>query len=88
VDIVIHDCRRRLGMGEGKAQYGELGSRFGEGPLITVPTITLEADATGAPHPGPGSHATKFSGPYSHRTIEGGVGRDLPKKPRKRSPKQ
>ncbi len=78
VDIVIHNYRWRLGLGDGEAQYGELESRLAEGPLITVPTITLEGDANGAPHPEPGSDATKFSGPYSHRTIEGGVGHNLP----------
>jgi pimeloyl-ACP methyl ester carboxylesterase len=48
------------------------------GPVITVPTITLEGDANGAPHPDPSSYAGRFSGRYSHRTIEGGVGHNLP----------
>jgi hypothetical protein len=39
-----------------------------------VPTITLEGDANGAPHPDPGSYAGKFSGPHAHRTITGGIG--------------
>ena len=46
--------------------------------MITVPTITLEGDANGAPHPEPSAYAHKFSGSYSHRTIEGGVGHNLP----------
>jgi pimeloyl-ACP methyl ester carboxylesterase len=77
VDIVIHNYRWRLGT-EGEPEYDELENRLAEGPLITVPTITLEGDANGAPHPEPSSYATKFSGPYSHRTIEGGIGHNLP----------
>jgi pimeloyl-ACP methyl ester carboxylesterase len=46
--------------------------------VITVPAITLEGDANGAPHPDPSSHATKFSGRYVHRTISRGVGHNLP----------
>ena len=78
VEIVIHNYRWRLGLAEGEAQYGELEERLAEAPVITVPTITLEGDANGAPHPDPSSYAEKFSGSYSHRTIEGGVGHNLP----------
>jgi pimeloyl-ACP methyl ester carboxylesterase len=78
VDIVIHNYRWRLGLGKSEAQYGELESQLAEGPPIAVPTITLEGDANGAPHPIPSSYAAKFSGPYSHRTITGGVGHNLP----------
>ena len=78
VEIVIHNYRWRLGLAEGEAQYRELEERLAEAPVITVPTITLEGDANGAPHPEPSSYAGKFSGSYSHRTIEGGVGHNLP----------
>jgi pimeloyl-ACP methyl ester carboxylesterase len=78
VDIVIHNYRWRLGLAEGEAQYGELEKRLAEGPVITVPTITLEGDANGAFHPDPSAYAGKFSGKYSHRTIEGGIGHNLP----------
>jgi pimeloyl-ACP methyl ester carboxylesterase len=78
VAIVIHNYRWRLGLAEGEAQYDELEKRLAEGPAITVPTITLEGDANGAPHPEPSVYAGKFSGPYSHRTIEGGIGHNLP----------
>ena len=78
VEIVIHNYRWRLGLAEGEAQYGELEERLAEAPVITVPTITLEGDANGAPHPDPSSYAAKFSGSYSHHTIEGGVGHNLP----------
>ena len=46
--------------------------------MITVPTITLQGDADGAPRPDPSSYAKKFSGKYSHRTIKGGIGHNLP----------
>lgn len=78
VAIVIHNYRWRIGLAEGEAEYAGLEQRLAEGPAITVPTITLEGDANGAPHPEPGTYAAKFSGPYSHRTIEGGVGHNLP----------
>ncbi len=78
VDIVIHNYRWRLGVADGEAEYGELEQRLAEGPAITVPAITLEGDANGAPHPEPSAYATKFAGKYSHRTIEGGIGHNLP----------
>ena len=78
VDIVIHNYRWRLGVAESEAQYGELEQRLAEAPVITVPTITLEGDANGAPHPEPSAYATKFSGKYSHRAVEGGIGHNLP----------
>jgi pimeloyl-ACP methyl ester carboxylesterase len=78
VDIVIHNYRWRLGLAEGEAEYAELERRLAQGPVITMPAITLEGDANGAPHPEPSAYATKFSGSYSHRTIEGGIGHNLP----------
>ena len=78
VDIVIHNYRWRLGLAEGEAEYSELENRLAEAPVITVPAITLEGDANGAPHPEPTAYANKFTGRYSHRTIEGGIGHNLP----------
>jgi pimeloyl-ACP methyl ester carboxylesterase len=78
VEVVIHNYRWRLGLADGESEYAELEERLARGPVIGVPTITLEGDANGAPHPDPGSYAEKFSGSYSHRTIEGGVGHNLP----------
>ena len=78
VDIVIHNYRWRLGLAEGEPRHDDLERRLAAGPVITVPTITLEGDANGAPHPDPSAYAAKFSGPYEHRTISGGVGHDLP----------
>jgi pimeloyl-ACP methyl ester carboxylesterase len=78
VSIVIHNYRWRLGLAEGDPKYDDLEKRLAEGPVITVPTVTLEGDANGAPHPDSSSYAKKFSGKYSHRTITGGVGHNLP----------
>jgi pimeloyl-ACP methyl ester carboxylesterase len=78
VDIVIHNYRWRLGLAEGDPQYDDLEKQLAEAPVITVPTITLEGDANGAPHPDASSYEEKFSGKYDHRIIEGGVGHNLP----------
>ena len=78
VDVVIHNYRWRLGLAEGEAEYAELEARLAAAPVIAVPTITLEGDVNGAPHPDPSAYASKFSGPYEHRTIGGGVGHNLP----------
>ena len=78
VAIVTHNYRWRLGLADGEPEYLELEKRLADGPVIAVPAITLEGDANGAPHPEPSAYAAKFSGPYSHRTIEGGVGHNLP----------
>jgi pimeloyl-ACP methyl ester carboxylesterase len=78
VAIVIHNYRWRLGLAEGEPKYDGLERRLAEGPVITVPTITLEGDANGAPHPDASSYAKKFSGKYAHRIINGGVGHNLP----------
>jgi pimeloyl-ACP methyl ester carboxylesterase len=78
VEIAIHNYRWRLGLAEGEAHYGDLERRLAEAPDITVPSITLEGDANGAPHPDPSAYAERFSGPYEHRTIEGGIGHNLP----------
>jgi pimeloyl-ACP methyl ester carboxylesterase len=78
VAITIHNYRWRLGLAEGEARYEELEKQLAEAPIITVPAITLEGDANGAPHPDPSAYAAKFSGPYSHRTLEGGIGHNLP----------
>ena len=78
VAVVIHNYRWRLGLAQGEPKYYALEKRLAEFPVITVPTITLEGDANGAPHPEPGSYAKKFSGKYAHRLIKGGVGHNLP----------
>jgi pimeloyl-ACP methyl ester carboxylesterase len=78
VPIVIHNYRWRLGLAEGEAKYDDLEKRLAQAPVISIPTITLEGDANGAPHPEPSSYANKFSGKYEHRTIKGGIGHNLP----------
>jgi len=78
VNIVIHNYRWRLGLAQGESQYDELEKRLAKGPVITVPTITLEGDANGAFHPPAGAYAGKFSGKYEHRVIRGGIGHNLP----------
>ena len=78
VDIVIHNYRWRLGLAEGEAKFADLETRLAAAPTISVPTITLEGDANGAPHAEPAAYAKKFTGKYLHRTIIGGVGHNLP----------
>ncbi len=78
VSIVIHNYRWRLALAEGEPKYDELEKRLAKGPVITVPTITLEGDVNGAPHPDPSSYAKKFAGKYTHRIIKGGIGHNLP----------
>jgi pimeloyl-ACP methyl ester carboxylesterase len=78
VSIVIHNYRWRLSLADGEAKYDDLEEKLAEAPVIRVPTIILEGDANGAPHPDPNAYAKKFSGKYSHRLITGGIGHNLP----------
>ena len=78
VAIVVHNYRWRLGLAAGEASYDDLERRLALAPVISVPTITLEGDANGAPHPDASAYARKFSGKYAHRVITGGIGHNLP----------
>jgi pimeloyl-ACP methyl ester carboxylesterase len=78
VDVVISNYRWRLGLAPSEPQYDDVERRLAEAPPIAVPTITLEGDANGAPHPEAGAYAAKFSGRYAHRVIAGGIGHNLP----------
>jgi pimeloyl-ACP methyl ester carboxylesterase len=78
VAITVHNYRWRLGLAEGEARCQALEDRLAKAPVIGVPTITLEGDANGAPHPEPGTYAKKFSGTYEHRLVSGGIGHNLP----------
>jgi pimeloyl-ACP methyl ester carboxylesterase len=78
VNIVIHNYRGRLGLADGEARYDDLEKRLALAPAITVPTITLEGDANGAPHPEAAAYAKNFTGWHRHRVISGGVGHNLP----------
>ena len=78
VAIVIHNYRWRLGLAAGESKYDGIEKKLAEGPVIGVPTITLEGDANGASHPDPSAYAKKFSGKHQHRLVEGGIGHNLP----------
>jgi pimeloyl-ACP methyl ester carboxylesterase len=78
VALVIHNYRWRQGLADGERKYDQYETRLATGPVITVPTITLEGDANGAPHPEPAAYAKKFSGRYEHRNVAGGIGHNLP----------
>jgi pimeloyl-ACP methyl ester carboxylesterase len=78
VAIVIHNYRWRLGLADGAEKLAAIEERLAAAPVISVPTITMEGDANGAPHPDAAAYAKKFSGPYAHRHLTGGVGHNLP----------
>ena len=78
VEIVIHNYRWRLGLADGDPRYAEVEDRLALAPQIAVPTVTLEGDANGAPHPDASAYSAKFTGQYAHRVITGGVGHNLP----------
>ena len=78
VAIVVHNYRWRLGLAEGESKYADLDARLAASPNITVPTITMEGDANGAPHAEASAYAKKFSGRHQHRVVTGGVGHNLP----------
>jgi pimeloyl-ACP methyl ester carboxylesterase len=78
VAIVIHNYRWRLGLVEGEPKFDSLEKQLAASPVINVPTITLEGDANGAPHPDSSAYAKNFSGKYEHRLIKGGIGHNLP----------
>ena len=78
VAIVVHNYRWRLGLAEGESRFDEIEARIGAAPRITLPAITLEGDANGAPHPAPSAYRSKFAGRYEHRDLSGGIGHNLP----------
>jgi pimeloyl-ACP methyl ester carboxylesterase len=78
VAVSIHNYRWRLGLAEGEAQYDELEQKLAALPTIGVPTITMEGDANGAPHPEPAAYAKRFTGKHEHRLVSGGIGHNLP----------
>jgi pimeloyl-ACP methyl ester carboxylesterase len=78
VAIVIHNYRWRQALAQGEPQYDDLENHLAQAPAITVPTITMEGDSNGAPHPDPSAYAKKFSGKYEHRNVTGGIGHNLP----------
>ncbi|MDH0865797.1 alpha/beta hydrolase [Mitsuaria sp. GD03876] len=78
VAIVVHNYRWRLGLADGESRFDDIEARIGAAPRITLPAITLEGDANGAPHPEPAAYRAKFAGKYEHRDLTGGIGHNLP----------
>jgi pimeloyl-ACP methyl ester carboxylesterase len=78
VEIVIHNYRWRLGLADGEAKFDHFEKQLAQAPVISVPTINMEGDANGAPHPDASIYAKKFSGRYEHRLLKGGIGHNLP----------
>jgi pimeloyl-ACP methyl ester carboxylesterase len=78
VAIVIHNYRWRLGLAQGEPQYDAAETRLAGAPPVAIPTITMEGDANGAPHPAPENYRAKFTAAYEHRLITGGIGHNLP----------
>jgi pimeloyl-ACP methyl ester carboxylesterase len=78
VEVVISNYRWRLGLAAGEPRYDELERQLAAAPPVSVPTVTLEGDANGAPHPDAAAYAARFTGPYEHRVVAGGIGHDLP----------
>ena len=78
VAIVVHNYRWRIGLADGESRFDALEARLAAAPTIALPTITLEGDANGAPHPAPAAYAGRFTGKYQHRNLTGGIGHNLP----------
>jgi len=78
VAIVIHNYRWRLGLAQGESQYDGFEAKLAGAPPVTIPSITMEGDANGAPHPDPAAYRAKFTAAYEHRLITGGIGHNLP----------
>jgi pimeloyl-ACP methyl ester carboxylesterase len=78
VSITLYNYRWYLGLKPGERKYDELEKRIATFPTVACPTITLEGDANGAPHPDPTVYAKKYVGKYEHRNITGGIGHNLP----------
>jgi pimeloyl-ACP methyl ester carboxylesterase len=79
VSIVIHNYRWRIGLADGESKYDDLEKQLAKGPVIDVPSITLEGDANGAPHyPDESAFRKKFTGKFAHRVVTGGIGHNLP----------
>ena len=75
-DIVIHNYRWRLGLAQSEPQYAGIDAKLQEAPIISIPTITIGSDFDGAAANGT-AYRDKFSGKYSHRTLDG-IGHNVP----------
>jgi pimeloyl-ACP methyl ester carboxylesterase len=78
IAIVIHNYRWRLSIADGDPKYDAIEKRLAAGPVIAVPTITLDGDSDGvAPATDGKAYAARFSGKREHRIVKG-VGHNLP----------
>ncbi|MGK5731946.1 alpha/beta fold hydrolase [Streptomyces sp. URMC 124] len=76
--IVIHNYRWRLSLAEGERRYEPYEKRLAARPVVTVPTVTLDAERDPFTVPGDGSaYRDRFAGPYDHRTLKG-IGHNTP----------
>ncbi|MFI7615855.1 alpha/beta fold hydrolase [Nonomuraea terrae] len=72
----MHDLAK--GLAKGDPRYDRLERRLAEGPVIRVPTITLDGEVDPCTPPGGGAnYRDMFSGPYAHRTLKG-IGHNVP----------
>ncbi|WP_082678170.1 alpha/beta fold hydrolase [Type-E symbiont of Plautia stali] len=78
VAVTLSNYRWRLGMEKGEQKYDAYERKLATLPVINVPTITIEGDNNGAPHPAPQAYRAKFSGKYEHRTFTGNIGHNPP----------
>lgn len=78
VAVTISNYRWRLGLENGERRYDAFEKKLATLPAIGVPTITIEGDNNGAPHPAPEAYRAKFSGKYEHRTFTGNIGHNPP----------
>jgi pimeloyl-ACP methyl ester carboxylesterase len=76
VSIVIHNYRWRQSLADGERQYDRLEEKLFEGPVISVPAITIGSDFDGPAADG-ALYAKKFSGRYSHQVLKG-IGHNVP----------
>lgn len=78
VAVTVHNYRWRFGLAEGDRAFDDMEAKLATFPAIAIPSISLEGDANGAPHPDPANYASKFTGRYEHRTLIGGIGHNPP----------
>jgi pimeloyl-ACP methyl ester carboxylesterase len=76
VSIVIHNYRWRLSLAGGEPRYEDLEQKLSQGPVVSVPTITIASDFDGPAADGT-AYAKKFPGKYSHRILKG-IGHNVP----------
>jgi pimeloyl-ACP methyl ester carboxylesterase len=76
VAIVIHNYRWRIGLAKGESKYDALEDKLFQGPVISVPAITIASDFDGPAKSG-SAYRNKYSGTYEHRIL-GGIGHNVP----------